>query len=92
MWANFHGHCNLLVSLQVTVPPIWLGNPVVCSCRVLSSDVLRLGLPRCVWLGALQLARVTAEGVTISDPFSLNIKWDYSAFVNAVPDKFSGSW
>ena len=58
------------------------------SCSVWCTDVLRFCLFHCV----LQLARVTAEGVTISDPFALNIKWDYGAFVNAVPDKFSGSW
>jgi len=33
-------------------------------------------------INKFQLAKITPEGVTISDPFSLDMKWDYKHFEN----------
>jgi len=33
-------------------------------------------------INKFQIAKITAEGVTISDPFSLDVKWDYKHFEN----------
>lgn len=43
-------------------------------------------------LNKFQISIVTKDYVSISKPYSLNIKWDYAHFLNAVPDPFSGSW
>lgn len=52
-----------------------------------STDSLTVLLPTPVALHA----QVTAEGVSISEPFALDVKWDYEMFKQ--PTKFSaGAW
>jgi 20S proteasome subunit beta 7 len=42
-------------------------------------------------INKFQVAKVTKEGVTISEPFALDMKWDYSLF--SQPTKWAvGAW
>ncbi len=42
-------------------------------------------------LNKFQVAKVTAEGTSVSEPFRLDVKWDYELFKN--PTRFSvGAW
>ncbi|KAK9905094.1 hypothetical protein WJX75_009547 [Coccomyxa subellipsoidea] len=52
-----------------------------------ATQLLHEGLRVCYYrdkqtTNKFQIAKVTAEGTTISDPFALETKWDYKAFVN----------
>lgn len=42
-------------------------------------------------INKFQLAKVTKEGVTISEPFALETKWDYKLFANPSANAV-GTW
>lgn len=44
-------------------------------------------------LNRIQLAKLTAEGAVISDPFVIESKWDFKSFVKPKADADTGgSW
>lgn len=62
--------------------------------RTLLEDCLRV-----LWyrdtraLNKVQVATITAAGASISDPYSLETKWDYASFVKPKADAATGgSW
>jgi 20S proteasome subunit beta 7 len=64
------------------------------AARTLLEDCLRI-----LWyrdtraLNKIQVAKATAEGITISDPYNLEAKWDYAAFVKPKAEADTGgSW
>lgn len=42
-------------------------------------------------LGTLQIAKMTEEGVTVSEPYSLKTFWDFKAFTSPTVGA-EGSW
>ena len=64
------------------------------SARTLLEDCMRV-----LWyrdtraLNKIQIAKITATGPVISDPYSLSANWDYAAFVKPKADADTGgSW
>jgi 20S proteasome subunit beta 7 len=51
--------------------------------RALLEDAMRVLVYRdCRTINKFQIAKVTGEGVTISQPYSIDTKWNYERFVN----------
>ncbi len=64
------------------------------SARTLLEDCLRV-----LWyrdtraLNKVQIAKITTAGAAISDPYSLDAKWDFAAFVKPKAEADTGgSW
>jgi len=64
------------------------------SARTLLEDCLRVLWYRdCRALNKIQIAKITAGGPVISDPYALDTKWDYTAFVKPKAEADTGgSW
>lgn len=61
-----------------------------------ASDLLKKALRVCYYrdkqsINKFVLAKVTKEGVSISEPFAVETKWDYAHYQN--PSRFApGTW
>lgn len=72
----------------------WRSDLTEGEARAILEDCMRI-----LWyrdtraLNKIQLAKITAEGSVISDPYQLDTKWDYASFVNPkAGSETGGSW
>ena len=72
----------------------WRADMDEASARTLLEDCLRVLWYRdCRALNKVQIAKVTAGGVAISEPFTTSAKWDYNLFVTPKAGADTGgSW
>jgi 20S proteasome subunit beta 7 len=72
----------------------WRADMDEATARTLLEDCMRVLWYRdCRALNKLHIAKVTAAGVAVSEPFSTSAKWDYATFVQPKAGaETGGSW